>query len=245
MPTARVGSEDIYYDGNGGQPPPAVVFVHGAGGTGARWMPVARALTGCAAYAIDLPAHGMSTGAGCDSVAAYADVLVGLLDALHLPSAVIAGHSLGGGIALWTALHHPERVQGLILVGTGARLRVHPQILAAVKTGRPIPANPAADPTPPPPADAVPVNPVPYGDWLACDRFDVMGRLEEVRAPTLVIVGTRDMNTPVKYAAYLRDHIAGAQLLVVEDAGHSAMADKPEEVRAAIQKFLASQVVSR
>lgn len=238
MPTIDVNGESIHYEGNGAASPLPVVFVHGAGGTGARWLPVAQALTGCATYAIDLPAHGQSTGQGRDTVGAYAEVIVGLLDALRLPSAIIAGHSLGGGVALWTALNFPARVRGLVLAGTGARLRVHPQILNAVKAGRPIPANPAADTTPAPPADMAPVDPVPYGDWVACNRFDVMGRLGEIKAPALVIVGTKDMNTPVKYATYLRDSIAGARMVVVEDAGHSAMVDKPAEVTAAIQQYV-------
>ncbi|MBI5876802.1 MAG: alpha/beta hydrolase [Chloroflexi bacterium] len=240
MPSVNVNGESIYYEGNGGSSALPVVFVHGAGGTGARWLPVAQALTNCVTYAIDLPAHGQSTGEGRDTVGAYAEVVVGFLNSLNLPSAIIAGHSLGGGIALWMALQQPARVRGLALVGTGARLRVHPQILNAVKAGRPIPANPAADTTPEPPADMAPVNPVPYWDWVACNRFDVMGRLGEIHLPTLVIVGTKDMNTPVKFATYLRDNIAGAQMAIIEDAGHSAMADKPAEVLAAMQPFVDS-----
>jgi len=240
MPSVNVNGESIYYDGNGARPGVPIVFVHGAGGSGERWLPVAKALTNCATYALDLPAHGRSTGQGRDTVSAYADVLAGFLNALNLPPAIIAGHSMGGGVAIWFALHHPARVRGLALAGSGARLRVHPQILNAVRMGRPVPANPAADTTPEPPADMAPVNPVPYGDWIACNRFDAMGRLAEIQKPTLVIVGTKDMNTPVKFATYLRDHIAGAQMAVIEDAGHSAMVDKPAEVIAAMQAFVDS-----
>jgi pimeloyl-ACP methyl ester carboxylesterase len=48
---------------------------------------------------------------------------------------VLAGHSLGGAIALLYVLKYPEELKALILIGTGGRLRVHPMILAQCHEG--------------------------------------------------------------------------------------------------------------
>lgn len=77
-----------------------------------------------------------------------------------------------------------------------------------------------------------------HGDYAACDAFDVMERLGEVRCSTLVIVGTADVLTPPKYSIYLRDHIPGAELVLVDAAGHMVMLEKPEVVAKVVSKFI-------
>jgi len=77
-----------------------------------------------------------------------------------------------------------------------------------------------------------------FGDFTACDQFDVMDQLEKIGAPTLVIVGSDDQLTPVKYAHFLAEHIAIASQLTVEGAGHMVMLERPSEVAKATQEFL-------
>jgi pimeloyl-ACP methyl ester carboxylesterase len=264
MPVVAVNHEEIYYARHGASGVP-LVCLHGAGGSHAGWFNAVKLLENVSAFALDLPAHGFSTGQGRDNVAAYAEVVAGFLDALSLPLAVIAGHSLGGAIALWLALHQPARVRGLVLAGTGAKLRVHPDILQAAKEGRPVASaavvggQPYAEGVRPPARAAGSIGQsaatsrpeagdraptaapeVVYNDWVACDTFNVMDRLGEIRVPTLVIVGANDVMTPPKYAGFLAKGIAGAALVTIDDAGHSPMIDKPFEVAAAIQPFLNS-----
>ena len=74
----------------------------------------------------------------------------------------------------------------------------------------------------------------------ACDAFNVMDRLGEIRCPTLAICGTADRLTPPKYSTYLRDNIPGAQLVLVEGAGHMVMLEQPEAVSQAIADFIAA-----
>lgn len=69
---------------------------------------------------------------GRQSIEEYAGDVLKFMDALELPGAVLAGHSIGSAIALWLALDCAERVLGLILIGGGAKLRVAPSILDAV-----------------------------------------------------------------------------------------------------------------
>jgi pimeloyl-ACP methyl ester carboxylesterase len=226
-----------------------LVLVHGAGGSHLDWPALLRRLREANVYALDLPGHGRSEGVGRSSITAYCDFFLAFLDALGLEKAIVVGHSMGGAIVLDFALHYPDRLDGLILVGSGARLRVAPAILTGILSGFEATVDLVCDyafgpsateqlkrlgrqrllKTPPE---------VLHGDYAACDAFDVMERLGEVRRPTLVIGGTADKLTPPKYSVYLRDHIPGAELVLVDAAGHMVMLEKPEVVAKAVSKFI-------
>jgi pimeloyl-ACP methyl ester carboxylesterase len=250
MPHTNVTGEKIFYfhhqDDPKGQR--TLVFVHGAGGSHLNWPPQLRRLAGANTYALDLPGRGKSEGQGRTSISAYADFLAAFLDTLGLEKAILVGHSMGGATALDFALRHPERLAGLVLVGSGARLRVAPAILDGIgqdfqatvrlicdyafaldapeqlkREGRRQMGQTHPD--------------VLYGDFAACNAFDVMDRLGEIYCPTLAICGTADRLTPPKYSTYLCDHIPAAQLVLIEGAGHMVMLEQPEAVTQAIADF--------
>ncbi|HLF26243.1 MAG TPA: alpha/beta fold hydrolase [Anaerolineae bacterium] len=253
MPTIEVGGERIFYalHENAAQGRLRLVLVHGAGENHLVWPAALRRMADVQVYAIDLPGHGKSGGAGRASVAEYAAFLVQLLDTLSLERVVIAGHSMGGAIAQQFGLAYPARTAALILIATGARLRVAPQLLQL--TGMDLRA--AADFItqyewgPDAPEQMVRLGrqqlltnrlDVLHGDYRACDAFDVMERLGEIRAPTLVIGGTADQMTPPKYASLLAERIPRAQLLLVEGAGHMVMLEREATVARAVEQFLLS-----
>lgn len=234
---------------------PPLVLIHGAGGTHRHWPEALRTLAGHRVIALDLPGHGASAGPAPEGVAGYAQVVLGLLDELGLGQAVIAGHSMGGAIALTLALQVPARVAGLVLVGSGARLRVAPAVLQA--TADPDALAQAAQTM----ADwsfggsasealkrdfiegLLATRPgVVHGDFVACNAFDVMARLGELRVPALIVCGSEDRLTPPKYAEHLRDHLQGARLSMVAGAGHLVMLETPDAVAEAMAAFLASLV---
>ncbi len=228
-----------------------LALVHGAGGSHLDWPAPLRRLKGADVYDLDLPGHGRSEGRGRSSVSAYRDFLLAFLDAVGLDRATVVGHSMGGGIALDFALHYPDRLAGLILVGSGARLRVAPAILAGIlsdfEATVDLVCNYAFGSTATEQLKRLgrqrllkTLPEVLHGDYAACDAFDVMERLREVRCPTLVIGGTADALTPPKYSVYLRDHIPGAELVLVDAAGHMVMLEKPEVVTRAVSQFIAS-----
>jgi pimeloyl-ACP methyl ester carboxylesterase len=228
---------------------PPVVFIHGAGGTHQHWLYQVRDLPDAPSYAVDLPGHGRSEGSGRDSIAAYGDWLVAFLDAAGVEKAVLVGHSMGGGIAQDVALRYPARLAGLGLIATGARLRVAPAILDGLRQEPKATVQLICDWVygPETPAEvarqgqrqmaAIPPE-VFLGDFVACDTFDVMDRLNEIAVPTLALCGTQDLMTPLKYSIYLRDHIQGATLHQVEGAGHMVMIERPEAVAQALVAFL-------
>jgi len=99
---------------------PALVLLHGGGLDDAQlsWAPVWPALTGHAQLlAPDLPGYGGSPlGQTAPTLEGYRAWLLAFLDAAGIQTAVLAGLSLGGGIALRTALDAPARVAGLVLL---------------------------------------------------------------------------------------------------------------------------------
>jgi len=253
MPYAQVNHRKLFYAHSRATlkrpDAPTLVLIHGSGSNHLHWPGELRRLPGATVYALDLPGHGRSDGSGYDTISAYVEILVGFLDTMGAERAVLVGHSMGSAIAQMTALTFPQRVAGLVLMGAGARLRVHPAILEGIlddfentvdlvtrwlwAEDAPIElvrlSHQALAATP---AEVI------HGDYVACDRFDVMERLQEIAAPTLVIAGTADKLTPPKYGAYLAGHIPNARLVMVEGGGHMMALEQPANVAGAVAEFI-------
>ncbi len=229
---------------------PAVCFVHGTGGSSQAWMHQLGGLADLGQIiALDLPGHGGSGGSIPKAIEDAAAVIAEFLDALGIARAVIGGHSMGGAIAQQFALSYPERTDGVILIGTGARLRVLPRLLDLLAADYPRGVDllmslavgaqaPAELKTELHRATADNAPGVVLGDLQACDRFDVMKRISTISAPTLVICGDEDQLTPPKYSRFLGEHIAGASVAVIPGAGHYVQVEKPRETTAAVRQFL-------
>lgn len=253
MPYVQVGQARIHFveqEPTSASHRSPIVFIHGAGGSHQVWLQQLRRLgRRRKAIAIDLPGHGNSEGSGADRIETYRDLVNECVTAVGLDRIVMVGHSMGGAIIQSLALVHPELLTAMVLVGTGARLRVQPQIFAGLhndarqtvemmsRWGR-APGAPAEllrqD------ADAMLRTSLSVieGDLRACDTFDLMEQIKTITLPTLVICGTDDMMTPPKYAEYLYREINGSQLALIPAAGHMVMLEKPDEVGRSIEAFL-------
>lgn len=230
---------------------PPIVLIHGAGGMHLHWPPQTRYLSGQRVYAPDLPGHGRSSAkASENSIAGYAHAVIDFLDDLELPNAIVTGHSMGGAVALHIALDYPERVLGLCLVASGAKLRVDPQLLNGIAHTDSIPATlrrlnelefgPDVNPRMKELAlqRMRDINPqVLHADYVTCDSFDVSARLGEINIPTQILCGTHDLLTPIHYSEYLREHISGAELVPFALAGHMLMLEQPELFTATLKEF--------
>lgn len=249
MPFVKVGEENIFFSQSEAKNDHHLLLIHGSGGDHMHWPYQMRHLPDINVLAIDLPGHGKSEGSGHTTVDAYADFTEAFVAALKLKSVTLAGHSLGGAIAQTLALRAPEWLARIILVGTGARLRVAPGILEGVLSDfqgavEMICQYAYGPDAPPSLTDAARENllkvapSIIHGDFSACDQFSVMESLGEISLPTLVVSGTADQLTPLRYGEYLHQHIPRAELSVIEDGGHMMGLEKPEELAACITDFL-------
>ena len=252
MPTIPLTDGQLHYQHHrGGSQPrrPPLVLIHGAGGNLMHWPGDLRRLSDRQVYALDLPGHGRSVGRGRAAIGDYAEVVREFVERLRLPPCALGGHSMGGAIALEFALRYPARLAGLVLVGTGARLRVAPEILDGIANDFDGTIARLADW-----AHGEHVDPnlqriymrrlrevdrlVIRDDFLACDAFDRRADVAGIASPTLIICGDADRMTPVKLSQSLAGQIKSAHLVTITDAGHMVMLEQPTIVAGAIREFL-------
>lgn len=120
---------------------PAIILVHGAWHSAASWHKLAPALErlGFPVVAPDLPGHGDNPRPDAEvTLAAYADAVLGALDALDGP-AILVGHSMGGAVISQAAERQPERLAGLVYLsafllpdGVAMNVRMKEDVTSAV-----------------------------------------------------------------------------------------------------------------
>lgn len=105
-----------YFDEGKGKK--TIILIHGLGSYAPAWKKNIETLSeNHRVIALDLPGYGKSSKGKYEaSMTFYATVVKNLMETLHLPSAIIGGHSMGGQIAMTMALAYPEKVDGLLLV---------------------------------------------------------------------------------------------------------------------------------
>jgi pimeloyl-ACP methyl ester carboxylesterase len=223
-----------------------LVFIHGAGGNRLSWQLQLHHFRD--AQAIGLPGH--PDGQGFGTIVEYARSVEEFLERNAVENPVLVGHSMGGAIAIEYALGHSD-LDRLVLVGTGARLRVRQDLMARIledyeeasKIIARLSVSPDCDPAV---AERIAREmlkvkaDVTYGDFEACTRFDRMNDVEKITNQTLIICGSDDLLTPPKYSQYLQQKIRNSKLILVPGAGHSVMLEKHREFNEALEVFLAS-----
>jgi len=225
----------------------SIIFVHGSGGWGDIWRYQTDYFPG--SHAVNLPGH--PRGQALESVEECVEWLNKYIEGKGCKELVLVGHSFGGAIALMYALKYPQELKGIVIIGSGARLRVHPMFLTPCEEAiegnlgkwyrlveemyRLTPADYKREVIEKQKAigPAVMLN-----DFLCCDKFDIMDRVHEINVPTLIICGELDVMTPVKYANYLAAKITNSRVVIVPQAGHFILAEKPDVVNKAIEGFL-------
>lgn len=207
------------------------------------------------AVAMDQRGHGTADKPRSGyALADYAADVVAFMDAIGLDEACILGSSSGGYVAQKCAVGNPERVRGLILVGSPRSLRGRPTFADEVDqlvdpidpawvrnsltwfpTFHPIPAGYIDDRV----ADGVGI---PAHVWRQAltGLIDATPPVETgtITAPTLIVWGGRDDLLPRADADRLAKEIPGATLVVYEDAGHLVLWEEPERIAADAASFV-------
>ena len=188
-----------------------------------------------------------------------ADDLVAVLDHAEVDQAILVGLSIGGMASIRAALRYPDRVRALVLADTGAAAQgfVNRAKITALGPFFRTPARhlvvpqlmnvlfgPTARHDQP---DLVatwrdrflaqdPESMLTAGHALI-DRDDVTGRLAEITAPTLVIVGEQDVDPGVTASVALAARIPGARFVALPDTGHLSALEQPDAFGAALLTF--------
>lgn len=249
---------------------PAVVLIHGTGGSWEVWRANIGELAGRQrVIAVDLPGFGESAPLdGRPDPAAHAEVISKLLRILGVEPATVVGHSLGGLVCLHLALCHPEQVVSLVLVDSGGlpmpghrvgaiaaglqvvRILMRSRCVTEALRNRAairnlvlgfVVRNPGA-------IDAKLLD----GAFLsmrapgvgraitAAARDVVVHRLGYIRQPTLLLWGEFDRLLPVRLAHDMADLIPNSQLKIIEGCGHSPNIESPKLFNAELSRWLQS-----
>jgi pimeloyl-ACP methyl ester carboxylesterase len=252
MRTVSVGSGAVAYLDSGEAEGKAVIFIHGSGGTSFSFTSVFAGLKGKMRMIIpDLPGHGESGGPPPNSIGGYSEWLRSFLTEIGVSDFMVAGHSMGGAIAQHLAIDNPPGLRGIVLISTGAKLKVHPKIferltddfedfcrwLSGMVVGKNAPVELKEEILK---QLMMTDTSVFLNDFKCCDEFDIRERLGEIDVPALIIAGTEDGLTPLYYAEYLAQHIRNAALKIIDNAGHSSMLEAPGRVNGAVLEFVAT-----
>ncbi|MFX0185326.1 MAG: alpha/beta fold hydrolase [Candidatus Hodarchaeota archaeon] len=231
---------------------PNLVFIHGAGGDKTQWEMQKKFFQkhGWGIIVLSLPSHGSSTPSESLSMDTYVEAIHKVIVNQELENVILIGHSMGGAIALQFVLQYPKSIiDRLILIGTGAKLKVAPAFFDAIDTDfdrfLELLARVAYHKNTP--AEIKQKNEeaqrrnggmIFLQDFKICDLFDIRSELHKITHQTLIIVGQDDQMTPVRYSTFLHENIKDSKLVIIPDAGHHVFQEKALAVNKQIYKFV-------
>lgn len=234
-----------------------VIFLHGITDSwrSFEWM-LPRLASGIDAYAVSLRGHG---GSGKPkqgyAPADFARDVEAFMDAVGLPSAVVAGHSMGSAVALRFALEYPFRTRALVLIGALAAWAPNPAVAEVMRVvaafdwvnpafAREFQLSTIASAVPPELIEVaveeslrVPLH-VWKGAFAGLAAADVSRELHRIVVPTLVIWGGKETFARRSEQDELIRGIRRARLLVYELAGHAVHWDEPARVARDVSAFV-------
>ena len=238
---------------------PLLMFVHGGGDDGRVWRPQLVALADeFTVVAWDEPGAGRSSDVPVDfGLADYADCLAALIDELALGPAHVVGLSWGGAVVQELYRNHPELVATLILVDTYAGWKgslPEAEVQIRVASVRQMLAAPAGESAPTlrglfagdPPGEFLPLLHAMAADvrresigtaLRAMANADQRDLLPRIAVPTLLIWGELDLRSPLSIARQFEGAIHGAELVVLERAGHMSNLERPEQFNTTVREF--------
>ncbi|MBD3227892.1 MAG: alpha/beta fold hydrolase [Candidatus Lokiarchaeota archaeon] len=258
MPYFKYEKKKIYYqdEGKARQNNANLIFIHGAGENSNTWWFQTQKLSKYfRTIALDLPNHAKSEKFEELYMNLFLQVINKLINHLRLDSVILIGHSMGGAISMSYLLEFYE-VDALILIGTGAKLKVNPLIIEVLTKNFKLALEQIdsiaiyskskskqkldeikdflrqeALKTPP----ETHIN-----DFQICNQFDIMDKLNEIEVPTLIICGERDLLTPIKYSDYLHKKIKNSILYKVPETSHCVYIEQADLVNEKIKEFINS-----
>lgn len=253
---------------------PTIVFLHGGEHDHSVWILQSRYMAhhGYSVLALDLPGHMRSAGPALTTIESMAEKIASALKACGAERLLLVGHSMGSLIALELAPALGEKVCGVVLVATAFPMHVSDALLDATKSSAPqameminvwshsasIAAFDRKPSSPGPGFSNVWSNlrlmqrvaqrngvDVLNADFVACNAYQRgVEAATELKCPALFILSASDSMTPARAAQPLIKACKDATVVTLSGTGHSLMAENPDGVREALQRF-ASRVFVR
>jgi pimeloyl-ACP methyl ester carboxylesterase len=209
-------------------------------------------------YAVDLPGHGKSDGKSKSSIDEYSSDVIDFLDAMELENVCLVGHSMGAAIALNAALTKHSRICSVAAIGGASKMIVNDAILKGLqntfeatvdnivkyswhkKTGAIADSQQMATYFREKAKQRIlgAGSRTVHGDFLACSRFDVDKRLEEILVPVLVIASDCDRMVPINVSREMAGKLPNAKFVVLEGCGHFQHIEQTSRVAAELSNFL-------
>ncbi len=232
-------------------------MLHGLSSSGADWFPITPGLAPqYRLLLLDMRGHGQSSLAvkGDYAIARMAADVAVVLDFFGIEQAHVLGLSLGGCVALQFAVDNPDRVGRLVLVNTFAKLRGSgasslrsrlTRVYAALRDMDRLAHYVGTSLFDDPEYQRITYQRMRRNDlgairrtMLAIIRFNLLGQLQHIKSPTLVLAGDRDKTVPRRCAYEMTARIPSAQFRLIADAGHALPYDQPEAFLASTLEFL-------
>lgn len=197
--------------------------------------------------ALDLPGFGQSPAPKHEFyIKDYTNIVAEFIKKLELKDVIVVGHSFGGRIGISLAAIYPDLVKKLILVDgagfvTSSFRKTSLNLIAKI-------IRPLFYPVFMKGLRAKIYNAIGAGDYVATPKLkqtfinivgeDLTEEMKSVSCPTLIIFGSQDKDTPVKYGQKMNMLIRNSQLEIVEGAGHFSFLDKPKEFLETLTNFI-------
>ncbi len=260
MPTVRIDGADIYYETYGDGPP--VMLVAGLGGAGSYWQPQIGPLS--RHFKVIVHDH-RGTGASTHQKMKYsvermaADTL-GIMDALHIDSAHLVGHSTGGAIGQIIGIENPKRLRSIVMYASWTKADeyfrrvfeirkaiVLQQGAMAYMRATPVFLHPdwwinankaALEAAEQKGLAAFPPAEIVASRIDAIVDFDRTADLGRITTPTLVLCARDDRLTPAYFSEELAAKIPGARLTITLKGGHAHSQTMPDEFNRIVTEYL-------
>lgn len=259
MTTKKNTLTGICYDiiGND-QSSDTLLFIHGAGGNMIALKALASQLMEYKCVLIDLPGHNLSEGNAALEVMDYAETLEKFIKSekgLLGENITCIGHSMGGCISLALGLKNIPEIKQLVILNSGAKLEIDSNFMQKVKSGK-------IDKMYLYKAGGSYFHPRTYKfffssfkqmitsqkvmitDFICATSFDARDKVKEIKLPTLIVTGEKEILAIPDYSKYLNSQIEGSKLVIMEGLSHLMPIIAPEKLAAEIRSFLSTHQVA-
>ncbi len=222
-----------------------ILILHGWGGMYESIKPIFDLLkNNFCVYGIDLPGFGRSEiPEGGWQTSDYGLFIKEFLDNLGIKKVDLVGHSFGGKIGMWFSSHYPEMVRRLVLIdSSGIKPRRKPSYYFKVLLAK------IAKKLLPETLKEMVYKKIGSSDYKSAGRMkptlikilkdDLKPHLSKILAPTLIIWGEKDLETPLYQAKIMEKEIRNSKLVIIKNAGHFSYLDNFPDFSYALLDFL-------